>query len=145
VVFSDVRAADQSCQARTDPSVGLAAAALTNWLVGHPALDAGSPAPVALGGLKGFALDHVLASGWTATCDVGWPFPVVPTVFRPPNDTADMLWWGQSEGWMTRYYLLDMPGGGVLLIAIEVDGDQAAFDALVGVVEPVIQSFVFAT
>jgi hypothetical protein len=143
VVFNAVRAAHQSCQEQTDPSVGLTAAALANWVAAHPDLDVTAPRPVELAGLQGFTLDHRLAPGRTPPCEVAPEISIVPLMFRPPNDTAEMLFWGQSNGWIARYYLLDVPDGSVMMVAIEVEGDRAALEALVETVEPVLRSFAF--
>jgi hypothetical protein len=110
-----------------------------------PTLRSTTPAAVELGGLRGYRFDHTLADGVEPTCQGGGPAAIVPLVYRPATETAEVLWWGQSERWTTRYYLLDVPGGGVLLIAIEVESDLAEFDALVEVLEPVLASFSFGS
>ena len=116
---------DEGC---VDATVGTSAIELATWVANHPAIVAGAPLPVEVGGLTGYQLDVSLADTWRESCPDGpkavWLFG---TYLRDPNK--------YPEHATKRLILLDLPDGGSVLIAI--DGTQV--DAAM----PVVRSFVF--
>jgi hypothetical protein len=112
-----------------DATVGTSAIELTTWVANHPAIVAGAPSPVEVGGLTGHQLDVSLADTWRESCPDGpgavWLFDGI--YLRDPNRYPGFATW--------RLILLDLPDGGSVLIAI--DGTQ------VDVAMPVVNSFVF--
>ena len=112
-----------------DATVGTSAIELATWVANHPAIAAGAPSPVEVGGLTGYQLDVSLADTWRESCpdgpDAVWLFDDI--YLRDPNK--------YPEHATMRLILLDLPDGGSVLIAI--DGTQV--DAAM----PVVDSFVF--
>jgi hypothetical protein len=112
-----------------DATVGTSAIELATWVANHPAIVAGAPSPVEVGGLTGYQLDVSLADTWRESCPDGpkavWLFGDI--YLRDPNK--------YPEHATKRLILLDLPDGGSVLIAI--DGTQV--DAAM----PVVDSFVF--
>jgi len=113
-----------------DATVGTSAIELATWVANHPAIVAGAPSPVEVGGLTGYQLDVSLADTWRESCPDGpkavWLFGDI--YLRDPNK--------YPEHATKRLILLDLRDGGSVLIAI--DGTQV--DAAM----PVVDSFVFA-
>jgi basic membrane lipoprotein Med (substrate-binding protein (PBP1-ABC) superfamily)/DNA-binding SARP family transcriptional activator len=140
VVVSGVVAADETCAPRAQPGVDATAAGIARYLAGHPGLDTSAPQPVGVGGLSGQVIELRQVEGWTGTCDFTGDDPAVPTVLRP--DSPDQ--WVQPAGYEARYYLLDVPGGGVIVVDVEVEGDRADWDRVFAQVEPILDSFAFA-
>ena len=112
-----------------DATVGTSAIELATWVANHPAIAAGAPSPVEVGGLTGYQLDVWLADTWRESCPGGpaavWLFEDL--YLRDPNKYAEFA--------TMRLILLDLPDGGSVLIAI--DGTQV--DAAM----PVVRSFAF--
>jgi hypothetical protein len=142
-ILGDVRAADQTCADRPEPGVGTSAREIATWLTERPSITAARPVPVEVGGLSGYAVDLRLTDGWTGGCRINGPELANPTLFQPGSDAAELQWWVQPPGWTTRYYLLDLPTGATAVVDVEVDGDQAAWEAVFAQVQPVLDSFVF--
>ncbi len=67
-VWQDVLAAATSCAEKPEPGVGKSAKAIATWLSDLPALKRTTPKRVAVGGLKGYRLNTVMASDWNGTC-----------------------------------------------------------------------------
>jgi hypothetical protein len=112
-----------------DATVGTSAIELATWVANHPAIVAGAPSPVEVGGLTGYQLDVSLAETWRESCPDGpkavWVFGDI--YLRDPNKFPEHA--------TKRLILLDLPDGGSVLIAI--DGTQV--DAAM----PVVRSFTF--
>jgi hypothetical protein len=112
-----------------DATVGTSAIELTTWVANHPAIAAGAPSPVEVGGLTGYQLDVSLADTWRESCPGGpaavWLFEDL--YLRDPNKYPEFA--------TMRLILLDLPDGGSVLIAIDEDRLDVAM--------PVVDSFVF--
>lgn len=117
---------DEGCSPNADATVGTSAIEVATWVANHPAIAAGAPSPVEVGGLTGYQLDVSLADTWRESCPGG---PAAVWLFED-------LYLNEHPGFATmRLILLDLPDGGSVLIAI--DGTQV--DAAM----PVVRSFVF--
>src|SRR5918996_1253542 len=112
-----------------DATVSTSAIELATWVANHPAIAAGAPSPVEVGGVTGYQLDVSLADTWRESCPDGpaavWLFKDL--YLRDPNKYPEFA--------TMRLILLDVPDGGSVLIAI--DGTQV--DAAM----PVVRSFEF--
>ena len=119
---------EQGCSGYADATVGTSAIELATWVANHPAIMAGAPSPVEVGGLTGYQLDVSLADTWQKSCRERAPGAAV-WLFED-------LYLNENPGFTTmRLILLDLPDGGSVLIAI--DGTQV--DAAM----PIVDSFVF--
>jgi hypothetical protein len=120
---------DEGCSPHADARVGTSALEVATWVANHPAIAAGAPSPVEVGGLTGYQLDVSLADTWRESCPGGpaavWLFEDL--YLRDPNKYPEFA--------TMRLILLDLPDGGSVLIAI--DGTQV--DAAM----PVVDTFVF--
>jgi hypothetical protein len=142
--FRDVRVLTAICDPHFDEDVGNAAADIAAWIVANPNLTATTPESVAVGGLEGVLVDISASGAYTTDCgdDPGGIYPsglpIVP-LFAGAG-SGDLTWFiGGPE--RMRLYLLDMPGGGNLVISIDaIAGD---FDALLEVSQPIIDSIGF--
>jgi hypothetical protein len=104
-----------------DATAGTSAIELATWVADHPAIAAGTPSRVEVGGLTGYQLDVSLADTWRESC--------------PDAPGAVWLFADLYLGDPKRLILLDLPDGGSVLIAI--DGDQ------VNTAMPVVNTFAF--
>jgi hypothetical protein len=111
-----------------DATVGTSASELATWVANHPAIAAGAPSPVEVGGLTGYQLDVSLADTWRESCPGG---PAAVYLFGAFY-LRDQKY---PEHATKRLILLDLPDGGSVLIVI--DGTQV--DAAM----PVVRSFSF--
>ena len=141
--FRDVRVITEECIAQFDETVGNTAADIADWMAGNPGLIATNVVPVTLDGLRGMQLDIAASGSYTTVCPEerhGYPpgLPLLP-LFGGAG-SGDLTWWiGGDE--RIRLYLLDMPGGGNVVVGI--DAIATAFDALLEVTQPVIDSIIF--
>jgi hypothetical protein len=119
---------DEGCVDAVDATVGTSAIELATWVASHPAIAAGAPSPVEVGGLTGYLVDVSLADTWRESCPDGpravWLFEDL--YLRDPEKYPEFA--------TMRLILLDLADGGSVLIAI--DGTQV--DAAM----PVVDSFV---
>jgi basic membrane lipoprotein Med (substrate-binding protein (PBP1-ABC) superfamily)/DNA-binding SARP family transcriptional activator len=142
-ILSDVLAADQTCAERPEPGVGTSAADIATWLSQVPGMSTRPPEPVEIGGLTGFSVDLRLDDSWTSHCRFLGPDPSVATLFRPGGAQGEVQWWFYGPSWTSRYYLLDVPGAGAMVVSVEVDGDQTAWDQMYAAIAPVFDSLAF--
>lgn len=140
-LFRDPSAASQdpTCPAAPEPGVGRTSSELTAWIRSLPGLVVSTPAMATVGGLPGVSIDAALQADWTAACPFADGIPSVP-LFNSP----------QIEHWVVvgnerlRLYLLDVPGGGTVVVDLDAfDGEQIA--DLINVALPILQTFQFAT
>ena len=142
--FRDVRVLTPGCDAHFDDTVGNGAAEIAAWMVANPSLTTTAPEAVALGGLRGMQLDISASGAYTTECPGiegdTYPagLPLVP-LFGGAG-SGDLVWRVGGDERM-RLYLLDMPGGGNLVISIDaIAGD---FVTLLEVTQPVVDSITF--
>jgi len=128
-------------EAETEPGVGTTASEMVQALAARPGLDTTEPAPITVGGLSGFTIDITLSPDWTTPCPFSEGRPIVPTVTDPRATPGTGLHWTAdrvTDGSFARYIILDLPGGGTVLIA------PTGPPSFVTEAMPVIQSFEFA-
>lgn len=141
--FRDMRVVTAVCIPQFDESAGIQAAEIAAWMEANPNLTAGPLVPVEIGGLVGVQLDIAASGAYTTVCPgAGDPYPAgLPLVpLFAGAGSGDGLWFvGGDEG--MRLYLLDMPGGGNLIISVDAIGGD--FATLLEVSQPVIDSITF--
>jgi hypothetical protein len=117
----------EGCSDAVDAAAGTSAIELATWVADHPGIATGAPSPVQIGGLSGYQLDVSIAETWQS-CRIESGQASVPLF-----DELSLI---EHPGYATmRLILLDLPGGGNVLIAI--DGKQ------VDVAMPVVRAFTF--
>ena len=125
--------------------VGTSAAALSSWLSTHQDLVTTAPKEVSIGGATGFVLDLSLPTGSRTapdhcTSDHGEPRCESLFIGADPQATYGFGLVGPESAVV---YLLDLPSGGTLMLAIDdVDGIDAV--GLVQAATPVVESIGFA-
>jgi hypothetical protein len=141
--FRDVRVTTPGCASHVNEAVGNRAAEIAAWMAANPRLTASAPEIVSLGGLRGVRLDISASGTYTTICSdlapgYGADVPVVPLFAG--TGSGDLVWFVGGDERM-RLYLLDMPGGGNVVISVDaINGD---FDTLLEVCLPVIDSVRF--
>jgi hypothetical protein len=118
-LFRDPRIAaqDTACSAAPEPGVGGTSSELVKWIREHPGLVVSTPAMATIGGLPGTAIDVGLRADWTQACPFSNGVPAVPLF-----NSAAIDHWVVVGNERLRLYLLDLPGGGTVVV------DQDAFD-----------------
>ena len=99
------------------------------------------PALITIGGLSGFTIDISLSPDWTTPCPFSQGRPTVPLVTDPRATPGQGLHWTAdrvTDGSFARYVILDVPGGGTVLIA------SAGPQSFMTEATPIIESFEFA-
>jgi hypothetical protein len=138
----DLVVARADCVEEPEPGVGTTASAMVQALAARPGLDTTEPAPVTIGGLAGYTIDIRMEPTWKTTCPFSEGQPTVPLVLDGEAAPGTGLHWTVgpvSDGSFTRYFILDIPGGGTVLIS---PGGPPSF---ITEATPIIQSFAFAT
>jgi hypothetical protein len=138
-LFRDAKAASQDAACPTTPAagVGMTSSELSTFVRGLPGVVAGSPALVTVGGLNGASLDLGITPGWTLSCPFASGVPTVPLLMNAGIDR-----WVLAGGERLRLYLLDLPGGNVVVDVDDFEGSN--IDSLIASAAPVIKSFRFA-
>jgi hypothetical protein len=140
-VWRDVRLMSASCADEADPATGANGLAIATALSKRPGIDSTLPAPVSVGGLRGYVLDINLDPSWTKPCPYSNGDPTVPTLVGSviSKDVA----WEVGPNHRQRLYLLDLPTDGQnIAINIEVCCG-AEWDERMSEVAPVIVSMSF--
>jgi hypothetical protein len=142
-LFRDVAALEQQCTVLKDTTVGTSASELADWMEANPSLIVSNQHRTSLGGLNGTTLDLAVSGAYTTVCPdlhrtpdpLGLPLvPLIQDVSRFGN------WWiGGAE--RIRLYLLDLPGGGNVVVG--VDAINTDFARLLELCEPVIRTIQF--
>jgi hypothetical protein len=110
---------------------------------GNPGLITTNVQPVTHGGLRGVLLDIAASGTYTTVCpndNKTYPagLPILP-LFAGAG-SGDLTWWiGGDE--RIRLYLLDMPGGGNVVIGI--DAIHTDFETLLEVTQRVLDGITF--
>ena len=140
-LFRDVLAASQdpACPLTPEPGVGRTSNEMLAWIRGLPGLTASAPVMVEVGGLRGVGVDLAIAPGWTTSCSFANGLPTVSLL----TDGASLRWViAGSE--RLRLYLLDVPGGGLVIVDLDAfDGDL--YGRLIDIGVPIVKSIEFAT
>lgn len=139
--FRDPLAASQdaACPTSAEPGVGKLSLEMATWIRGLPGIIASSPRIVTVGGLRGVELDLALNSGWTASCPFANGIPTVPLFVG-----AGSLRWVIAGNERLRIDLLDVPGGGTVVVDVDAF-DGKLMDGLLAAAVPIVQSLSFAT
>jgi len=141
--FRDVRVYTEGCDPQFDESVGNTAADIAAWMEANPGLIATNVQPVTHGGLRGVVLDIAASGTYTTVCpndNKTYPdeLPILP-LFGGAG-SGDLAWFiGGDE--RLRFYLLDMPGGGNLVISIDAIGGD--FETLLETTRRVLSGITF--
>ena len=130
---------DPSCPATAEPGVGHTSSELVTSIRGRPGLVVGDPKLVSVGGLRGVELDLGIISGWTPSCPFANGTPTVP-LFVGANGQYRWVVAGTER---LRLDLLDIPGGGTLVVDVDAF-DGALIDDLLTSAAPIVRSFRFA-
>ena len=133
----------EGCDPTFDDTVGNSAAEIAAWMASNPGVTSTPAEPVSKGGLRGVLLDIAASGTYTTVCpnDRGtYPegLPILP-LFAGAG-SGDLTWFIGGDERM-RLYLLDMPGGGNIVISIDAIGGD--FETLLEVTQKVIDSITF--
>lgn len=129
---------DPTCPTAPEPGVGTTAAELVAWIGERPGLTVSQPVPTTTGGLRGFVIDVAIVDGWLASCPFANGIPTVPLLFGQEAG----LRWVVAGSERLRLYVLDVPGGGTVIVDIDAfDGDL--FDAFAEDAAPIVISLEF--
>jgi hypothetical protein len=141
-IWQDVLANAQTpgCENAPAPGVGHTARAIATWLSSLPSLTTTKPKPVTIGGLHGFMLDISISPVSKSTCP--WMDGKPAAALFINSDPSSSFGWGIGLDGSMRLFLLDLGGGGTLLIDVEAT-DKATWRALVADAMPVVESFQF--
>jgi hypothetical protein len=141
-VQRDLLVARADCVERPDPAVGNTASAMVQALAARPGLDTTQPAPITVGGLSGFTIDITISPDWTKSCPYSQGRPDVPLVTDGEAVPGTGLHWTAepvTDGSFIRFIVLDLPGGGTVLIA------PTGTPAFITESTPIIESFEFGS
>jgi hypothetical protein len=141
-LFRDPLAASQdaACPTTAEPGVGKLSLELAAWIRSLPGIIASSPRMVTVGGLRGVELDLALNAGWAASCPFANGVATVP-LFVGANGN---LRWVVAGNERLRVALLDVPGGGTVVVDIDAF-DGTLMDGLVAAAAPIVHSLSFVT
>ncbi len=139
-LFRDPRAASQdaSCPLSPEPSVGTLSTDLSTWIRSRPGFVTSNPRLADVGGLYGVELDVGIAATWTASCPFANGAPTVPLFVYQPSE----LRWVVAGSERLRLSLLDVPGGGTVVVDIDAFDGSLTADFL-SRATPIVQSFKF--
>lgn len=140
-MFRDVATQAATCEDKPETGIGRTAADMTAYMRNHRGLITTEPEVVNVGGLGGESIEVTLDPSWTQTCHYSGGEPNVPLFWGSQADSG--LEWSVGPGAKSRFYILDMPGGGNILMDIAAASDGAEFDALREASIPVIESITF--
>jgi hypothetical protein len=140
-LFRDPYAASQdpACPATPEPGVGRTSSELAAWIRARPGLDVSDPRLASIGGLSGVALDAGIVAGWTESCPFANGIPTVPLITSPEAGYN----WVVAGGERLRLFLLDVPGGGTVVVDIDDFTGELVEDLLADAM-PIVNSFDFA-
>jgi hypothetical protein len=141
-LFRDVVAASQDPSCPTTPAAGVGATSteLVAWIRQLDGLVVTSPAMVTVGGLRGVSVDISIAPTWTVSCPFANGLPTVPLLVGGSSD----LRWVVAGDEQLRLYVMDLPGGGTLIVDVDAF-DGSLFSSLLANAAPIVKSLQFAT
>lgn len=140
-IFRDVAIQAATCKDEPEPGVGRTPADMAAYMSDHPGLTTTKAEAVNVGGLDGVMIEVAMAASWTKECFYSEGDPNVPLFWGTDADSG--LEWGTGPAVQDRFYILDMPGGGNVLIAVEAFGEGADFESLREAAVPVVESMMF--
>ncbi len=141
-VFRDVVAASQdpACPTAAEPGIGSTSTDLVLWIRSLDGLTVSTPAMVTVGGLRGTSLDIGIAAGWTSSCPFANGLPTVALLVGPTSD----LRWVVAGSERLRLYILDLPGGGTVVVDVDAF-DGTLMNSLLSNAAPIVKSLSFQT
>lgn len=105
-----------------------------------PVFVVSQPGLATVGGLNGTFIDIRIKDGWKDLCPFANGLPTVPLILQPP----DGYHWVIAGDERLRLYLLDVPGGGLVIVDIDAfDGTRMA--GFLDAATPIVRTFSFAT
>ncbi len=128
------------CPYSPEPGVGTSALDLVTWIRSRKGLSVTPPALVTVGGLPATTIDLSVAPNWKQSCSFANGLPAVPLFI----DETQQLHWVVAGSETLRLYLLDLPGGGTLIVNLD-SFDGVGFPNLLNVGSPIVKSLVIAT
>lgn len=131
---------DPACPIEAEPGVGTSSVELVSWIRGLDGLKVSSPAMVQVGGLIGSSVDISIQDGWTQSCSFANGLPTVPLLVDPGTG----LYWVIAGGERLRLFVLDLPGGGTLIVDVD-DFEGSQFEQFLPDAMSVVNSFQFAS
>jgi hypothetical protein len=139
-LFRDPRAASQdlACPIEPEPNVGTLSSELSTWMRALPGLIASNPRLASVGGLRGTELDLRIADGWQASCPFADGLPTVPLFV---GQTLELRWVVAGSERL-RLSLLDVPGGGTVVVDIDAF-DGLLMEVLLDAASPIVGSITF--
>jgi len=141
-LFSSPLAAlqDAACTSAPDLTVGKTSSELVAWIRARPGLVVSNPAMTTVGGLPGVSIDIGIKDGWAESCPFAGGNPTVP-LFNGGDAGYHWIVVGNER---LRLYLLDLPGGGTVVVDIDAF-DGTLIDQLIGQALPIVKSMTFKT
>lgn len=140
-LFRDPLPASQAetCPTTAEPGVGTLSSELSAWIRDRPGLDVSAPRMVSVGGLRGVELDLRIRAGWVVSCPFANGVPTAPLFVGRDGG----LRWVVAGSERLRLSLLDVPGGGTVVVDIDAFADDQ-WDALLAAARPIVASMEFA-
>jgi hypothetical protein len=129
---------DPTCPQTAEPGVGKLSTDLATWIRGRPGFVTSNPRLAEVGGLRGIELDVGIAQTWTTSCPFANGLPAVPLFV-----SSDGFRWVVAGSEQLRLTLLDLPGGGTVVVDIDAF-DGSLMSDLVTRATPIVRSFEFA-
>jgi hypothetical protein len=129
---------DLDCPLEPEPDVGTLSSELSAWMRTLPGLSAGSPRLASVGALRGTELDLRIADGWQASCPFAGGMPTVPLFVGQDGG----LRWVIAGSEQLRLSLLDVPGGGTVVVDIDAF-DGLLMNSLLSAANPIVGSMAF--
>lgn len=130
---------DPTCPTTAEPGVATTSLALAAWIRTLPGLVVSNPRLVEVGGLRGTEIDVAIRSDWTESCPFANGLPTVPLFVGSDGQ----LRWVVAGSERLRLSLLDVPGGGTVVVDIDAF-DGSLWEDLLAAATPIVRSFVFA-
>jgi hypothetical protein len=140
-LFRDPNAASQdaACPLEPEPSVSTLSTDLSTWIRGRPGFVTSNPRLAQVGGLRGIELDVGIVDSWTPSCPFANGAPTVPLFVNK----ASGLRWVVAGSERLRLSLLDVPGGGTVVVDVDAF-DGALWADFLNRATPIVQGFRFA-
>lgn len=132
-VLADPRTSKTGCD---EGSVPANAEALAQNIMSLPDFDVTAPVAVTIGEAPALQMD-VVKSGTAIGCDE-WPRLAVVNGIIDPVEATD-------PARRMRLYLVDLPGGTARVLSIAIIAPEDAFDKVVELAAPILESFEFHT
>jgi len=140
-IFRDVAIQASSCEDAPEPGIGRTPADMAAYMSDHPGLITTTPEDVNVGGLDGVMIEVKMDPTWSTPCHYSEGAPNVPLFWGADADSG--LEWSVGIAQEDRFYILEMPGGGNVLIAVEAFGEGADFEMLREAAVPLVESMIF--